>query len=47
MAKTDVHMQKVRQNLMAKQAGQARAEKVRQIRQQKKMSKQLQVTIEQ
>jgi len=42
MAKSDTHMHKVRQNLMAKQAGQVRAEKVRQLRQQKKMGKQLQ-----
>lgn len=44
MAKSDTHMHKVRQNLMAKQAGQVRAEKVRQLRQQKKMGKQLQVS---
>ncbi|KAJ2947146.1 hypothetical protein O0L34_g16503 [Tuta absoluta] len=43
MAKTDEHMQKVRKNLMAKQAAQARTEKVRQLRDQKKMSKRVQI----
>ncbi|CAH0407608.1 unnamed protein product [Chilo suppressalis] len=43
MAKTDEHMQKVRKNLMAKQAAQARTEKVRQLREQKKISKRVQI----
>ncbi|CAH0627394.1 unnamed protein product [Chrysodeixis includens] len=42
MAKTDEHMQKVRKNLMAKQAAQARTEKVRQLRDQKKIAKRVQ-----
>jgi len=32
MAKSDEHMQKVRANLMAKQAGQAKSERIKQIR---------------
>ncbi|XP_045493163.1 probable rRNA-processing protein EBP2 homolog [Colias croceus] len=43
MAKTDEHMQKVRKNLMAKQAAQARVEKVRQLRDQKKIAKRVQI----
>ncbi|XP_052751342.1 probable rRNA-processing protein EBP2 homolog [Galleria mellonella] len=43
MAKTDEHMQKVRKNLMAKQAAQARIEKVRQLREQKKIAKRVQI----
>ncbi|XP_060801271.1 probable rRNA-processing protein EBP2 homolog [Amyelois transitella] len=43
MAKTDEHMQKVRKNLMAKQAAQARTEKVRQLREQKKIAKRVQI----
>lgn len=43
MAKSDEHMQKVRKNLMAKQAAQARTEKVRQLREQKKIAKKVQV----
>ncbi|XP_037955257.1 probable rRNA-processing protein EBP2 homolog [Teleopsis dalmanni] len=39
MAKTDEHMQKVRSNLMAKQEGQAKSERIRQIREQRKMGK--------
>lgn len=39
MAKTDDHMQKVRKHLIAKQEGQLRSEKVRHLREQKKMSK--------
>lgn len=42
MAKSDEHMQKVRKNLMAKQAAQARTEKVRQLRDQKKIAKRVQ-----
>ncbi|XP_059619054.1 probable rRNA-processing protein EBP2 homolog [Phlebotomus argentipes] len=42
MAKTDAHMQKVRQHLLAKQEGQAKSEKVRQIREQRKMGKKMQ-----
>ncbi|KAL4704902.1 hypothetical protein ACJJTC_018519 [Scirpophaga incertulas] len=43
MAKTDEHMQKVRKNLLAKQAAQARTEKVRELRQQKKIAKRVQI----
>ncbi|KAL0129251.1 hypothetical protein PUN28_004153 [Cardiocondyla obscurior] len=43
MAKSDEHMQKVRENLMKKQTVAQRSEKVRQLRQQKKISKQMQV----
>ncbi|XP_045446532.1 probable rRNA-processing protein EBP2 homolog [Melitaea cinxia] len=43
MAKSDEHMQKVRKNLMAKQAAQARTEKVRQLRDQKKIAKRVQI----
>ncbi|TMW42001.1 hypothetical protein DOY81_012920, partial [Sarcophaga bullata] len=39
MAKSDEHMQKVRSNLMAKQEGQAKSERIRQIREQRKMGK--------
>lgn len=42
MAKTDEHMQKVRKHLMDKQEGQAKAEKVKQIRDQRKMGKKMQ-----
>ncbi|CAG9115759.1 hypothetical protein JYU34_016683 [Plutella xylostella] len=42
MAKSDEHMQKVRKNLLAKQAAQARVEKVRQLRDQKKIAKRVQ-----
>lgn len=45
MAKSDEHMQKVRKSLMAKQAAQARVEKVRQLRDQKKIAKRVQVCI--
>lgn len=43
MAKSDEHMQKVRENLMKKQMVAQRSEKVRQMRQQKKVAKQMQV----
>ncbi|XP_029158762.1 probable rRNA-processing protein EBP2 homolog isoform X2 [Nylanderia fulva] len=43
MAKSDDHMQKVRENLMKKQVIAQRSEKVRQLRQQKKVAKQMQV----
>ncbi|NP_001040242.1 rRNA processing protein Ebp2 [Bombyx mori] len=43
MAKTDEHMQKVRKNLMAKQAAQSRVEKVRPLREQKKIAKRVQI----
>jgi len=43
MVKTDEHMQKLRENLMKKQAMVQRSEKVRQLRQQKKVAKQMQV----
>lgn len=43
MAKSDGHMQKVRENLMKKQVVAERMEKVRQLRQQKKVAKQTQV----
>lgn len=39
MAKTDEHMQKVRSHLTAKQEGQQKSEKIRQLREAKKMSK--------
>jgi rRNA-processing protein EBP2 len=39
MAKTDEHMQKVRKHLIAKQEGQQKSERVKQLREQKKMSK--------
>ncbi|XP_063706943.1 probable rRNA-processing protein EBP2 homolog [Culicoides brevitarsis] len=42
MAKTDEHMQKVRKFLMAKQEGQQKSERVRQLREQRKMAKILQ-----
>ncbi|EFN82307.1 probable rRNA-processing protein EBP2 homolog [Harpegnathos saltator] len=43
MAKTDQHMQKVRDNLMKKQIVAQRSERVRQLRQQRKVGKQMQV----
>lgn len=43
MAKTDKHMQKIKENLMKKKIIAQRSEKVRQMRQQKKISKQMQV----
>jgi len=43
MAKSDEHMQKVREKLMKKQVMTQRSEKVRQLRQQKKVAKQMQV----
>lgn len=39
MAKTDEHMQKIRKHLVAKQEGQQRSERVKQLRDQRKMSK--------
>lgn len=42
MAKTDEHMQKVRENLSAKQQGQAKSERLKQIREQRKMGKLIQ-----
>lgn len=39
MAKTDEHMQKVRAHLTAKQEGQQKSEKIKQLREAKKMSK--------
>lgn len=39
MAKSDEHMQKVRANLMAKQQGRAKSERLKQIRDQRKMGK--------
>lgn len=42
MAKSDEHMQKVRKFLLAKQEGQAKSERVRQLREQRKMAKILQ-----
>jgi rRNA-processing protein EBP2 len=42
MAKTDMHMQKIRKHLLAKQEGQQRSERVKQLREQKKMSKLIQ-----
>ncbi|KAG5320308.1 EBP2 protein, partial [Acromyrmex heyeri] len=43
MAKSDEHMQKVRENLMKKRVMTQRSEKLRQLRQQKKVSKQMEV----
>lgn len=43
MVKTDEHMHKVRENLAKKQAGAQRSEKVRQLRQQRKVGKQMQI----
>ncbi|XP_033357710.1 probable rRNA-processing protein EBP2 homolog [Bombus vosnesenskii] len=43
MAKSDTHMQKVRQNLMRQQIIAQRSEKVRQLRQQRKVGKQMQI----
>lgn len=42
MAKTDEHMQKIRSNLSAKQQGQAKSERLKQIREQRKMGKLIQ-----
>lgn len=42
MAKTDDHMQKIRKHLIAKQEGKQRSERVRQLREQKKMAKAVQ-----
>ncbi|GJQ75767.1 hypothetical protein Trydic_g17838 [Trypoxylus dichotomus] len=42
MAKTDAHMQKIREKLMQKQAQQQRSEKVKQLRMQRKEGKALQ-----
>lgn len=39
MAKTDDHMQKIRKHLVAKQEGQQKSERIKQLREQKKMSK--------
>ncbi|KAI4460819.1 rrna processing protein ebna1-binding protein-related [Holotrichia oblita] len=43
MAKTDAHMQKIREKLMQKQAQQQRSERVKQLRMQRKEGKALQV----
>ncbi|KAF5308496.1 hypothetical protein FQR65_LT06161 [Abscondita terminalis] len=43
MAKSDEHMHKIRQNLMRKQVGQERSEKVKQLRAQRKEGKALQI----
>ncbi|KAK9298784.1 hypothetical protein QLX08_007993 [Tetragonisca angustula] len=43
MAKSDTHMQKVRENLMKQQTIAQRSEKVRQLRQQRKVGKQMQI----
>ncbi|EGI65526.1 Putative rRNA-processing protein EBP2-like protein [Acromyrmex echinatior] len=42
MAKSDEHMQKVRKNLMKKRVMTQRSEKLRQMKQQKKVAKQMQ-----
>jgi rRNA-processing protein EBP2 len=47
MAKTDDHMQKIRKHLTAKQEGQQKSERVKQLREQKKMSKIIQREAEQ
>lgn len=43
MAKTDEHMQKIREHLMQKQQQQQRSERVKQLRQQRKEGKMLQI----
>jgi len=43
MAKSDVHMHKVRENLAARQAGQLKSEKMKELRRLKKMGKQTQI----
>lgn len=43
MAKADEHMQKIRQSLQIKEQAVARSEKVRQLRQQRKVGKQMQI----
>ncbi|KAK5645488.1 hypothetical protein RI129_006788 [Pyrocoelia pectoralis] len=43
MAKSDKHMQKIRQNLMQKQVGKERSEKIKQLRLQRKEGKALQI----
>lgn len=43
MAKTDEHMQKIREHLMKKQEQQKRSERVKQLRQQRKEGKLLQI----
>lgn len=43
MAKSDSHMQKVKENLLKKKNEAQRSEKIRQLRQQKKVAKQMQV----
>ncbi|XP_017876259.2 probable rRNA-processing protein EBP2 homolog [Ceratina calcarata] len=43
MAKSDAHMHKVRENLLRKQMIVQRSEKVRQLRQQRKVGKQMQI----
>ncbi|ERL88825.1 hypothetical protein D910_06207 [Dendroctonus ponderosae] len=43
MAKTDEHMQKIREHLMKKQQQQQRSERVKQLRQQKKEGKMMQI----
>lgn len=43
MAKTDAHMQKIREKLMQKQAQQQRSERVKQLRMQRKEGKALQI----
>lgn len=43
MAKSDTHMQKIRENLMKQQTIAQRSEKVRQLRQQRKVGKQMQI----
>nr|CAH7755869.1 unnamed protein product [Callosobruchus chinensis] len=47
MAKSDEHMQKIRENLMKKQEQQKRSERVKQLRQQRKDGKMLQIQIKQ
>jgi len=47
MAKTDDHMQKIRQKLMTKQVGNERAEKVKKLRELKKYGKKVQIEVQQ
>lgn len=47
MAKTDDHMQKIREKLMTKQIGNERAEKVKKLRELKKYGKKVQIEVQQ
>lgn len=47
MAKTDDHMQKIRQKLMTKQVGNERADKIKKLRELKKYGKKVQIEVQQ